>query len=179
MIRLKRIKIVNKFFFKVCVFYFMILLLSSCTTMQPLIGNYSNKPYTFSSILTKDNFWDKLIDFYTTNGVTITTIDKQSGVIVSAGFSFVRNYTNEDLKGNLVDPKAWVVINFNGASLGNLLKLWGDITIHVAEEKGTTKVIVTLNNLGSNASAYGYITNILTITTTGVFEKTVGDLIGQ
>jgi hypothetical protein len=163
----------------ICILISALVLQMSCTTMQPLMGTYSNKPYTFTTALSKDKFWDRLIDFFTTNGVTITTIDKQSGVIVSANYSFVRNYTNEDLKGNLIDPKAWVVINFNGAGLGNLLKLWGDITIHVTEENGTTKVIVTLNNLGSNASAYGYVLNIMTITTTGVFEKTIGDLIAQ
>src|ERR1039457_1882413 len=138
----------------ICILISIIILQISCTTFLPLKGNYSNNPYTFTTTLSKDKFWDKLINFYTINGVTITTIDKGSGVIVSAGYSFVRNFTNEDLKGNLIDPKAWVVINYNGASLGNLLKLWGDITVHVYEESGTTKVIVTINNLGSNASAY-------------------------
>ncbi len=51
--------------------------LGSCAT-PPKQSSFSNKQ-TFS--LTKDQAWEKIIDYFTSNNIQIKTIEKDSGVI--------------------------------------------------------------------------------------------------
>ncbi|HTB08084.1 MAG TPA: hypothetical protein VK806_14130 [Bacteroidia bacterium] len=178
---------VNKEIFRnagICLIFSLILLQTGCTSIVPLKATYPPS-YTYTTNLSKDKFWDKVITMLDTNGIVIKAIDKASGVIVSERYNFISRFTNEDGNGKLVNPKAWVVINFNNVGMtptGSSYNIWGSFYIHATEVNGITKVSVSLINLSTNpvftnnAAAQG---NSVVITSTGVFEKAVGDLIIQ
>jgi hypothetical protein len=160
--------------FAACLVSLVIFFLSSCNSVTPLKGNYPDS-YTYSTAASKDVTWDKLISFFTAKGITISTVDKPSGIITAVKYSFDSSYTAEDSLGKLVNPKAWMVINFKCPTLHNKPDIWGNINVQVTESTGITKVIVTINNIGTNASQY--IDKPVSLHSTGVFEKTIGDLI--
>lgn len=87
------------------------LLIFICTLCQctpkivPLKNSYQDKPFTGLSDNNKDAVWDKIVDFFAQNGLSIRIIDRSSGLIIS------NPTTHESTKGGLINPDAFVVLN--------------------------------------------------------------------
>ena len=153
-----------------------------CAEMTPIQGNYGGNN-TFTTDKKVDEVWSSIIDLFSSKGVSIKVIDKQSGLIVSDNSSLLNNYTFEDKEGKLENPNAWVVLERRGNGLGGVFrpdKLTGDWNIRIKELNNKTVISVNLVNL--NASLYVPPTNyasgnILPFNSksTGVFEKLIFD----
>ena len=98
---------------------FVVLFTTSCESMvlkTTLKKDYSKNVSSFSSNMSLDDVWSKLIYFFSEKGIGIQTLDNSSGLIVSQDYSFRGKITVEDdnswdiLKGvDFVDKSAWVV----------------------------------------------------------------------
>ena len=76
---------------------------------KSLKGTYQNTPYEIQTSKPFDTVWSNLIDLFATKGISIKTIDKADGLIVSEKTSFLNSYTFENKKGKLIDTTAFVV----------------------------------------------------------------------
>jgi hypothetical protein len=74
----------------------------------PLKNTYSNGNFEKTADAMKDTVWDNIIDFFAKNGLPIKLIDRSSGLIISSE-SYL-TWTFENNKGQLQNPKAWVVL---------------------------------------------------------------------
>jgi len=164
--------------------FLLVLLQSACISVKPLKAAYP-PVYSYTTILLKDKFWDKMINLLDTNGIVIKAIDKASGVIVSERYNFVNHFTNEDGSGKLINPTSWVVINFNNTGMntaGSSYNIWGSFYIHVTDLNGATNVCISLINLSTNPVFTNTVAsqgNSVVINSTGVFEKMIGNLVTQ
>ena len=164
--------------------------MSSCFEATQIQGNYGGNN-TFTSDKKVDEVWGLIIDLFSSKGISIKVIDKQSGLIISERASFIRkrfdipNYTFESKDGKLENPDAWIVLERRGDGFGRLIqpaKLTGDWNIRVKEFNG--KTLVTVNLVNIDASFYSPPTTYssggdipLNAKSTGVFEKLILDII--
>src|ERR1035438_5191369 len=73
-------------------------------TLQVVKGNYQSKPFEIYSDKSQDEVWKRIIELFSTNGISIRLIDKSSGLIVSDKNSFTSNSTVEDDNGMPKNP---------------------------------------------------------------------------
>ena len=150
------------------------LLLVGCAAPQVLTlkGSYDaihqkeiNKPF--------DQVWSGVIDVLAQKGLSVKTIDRASGFIISEKVSFAGVFTTEDEKGNLKNPNAYIVHD-------SKMDTWGvryaprDITgtwnIRVKEGSSPSKSIVNVNIVGIDAKIPDLYMDF-NAKSTGVFEK--------
>ena len=167
----------------------LIVTFSSCAPLK-LVGNYPIPNHFAESALSFDEVWSKVIDYFAITGTPITTIEKQSGIIVSSKMSFVNNYTREDKKGNLINPEGYVVIPTVRGRFGNILEpsslitgnwtMVGDWNVRVKSEGEKTIINVNLTNVQcfyTAPGAYGRSqTSRIPIKSTGRFESNLLEL---
>ena len=130
--------------------------MSSCFEATQIQGNYGGNN-TFTSDKKVDEVWGLIIDLFSSKGISIKVIDKQSGLIISERASFIRKRFD-------------------------IAKLTGDWNIRVKEFNG--KTLVTVNLVNIDASFYSPPTTYssggdipLNAKSTGVFEKLILDII--
>jgi hypothetical protein len=87
----------------------VILLIQCSPKIVPIKITYQIKPFEAISDNNKDVVWDKIVDFFAKNGLSIKLIDRSSGLIVSDATKLT--YTHENAKGDVLNPLAWVVLN--------------------------------------------------------------------
>lgn len=163
-------------------------LLSSCSSRLALKGSYPQPQHYAETTLTQEEVWTKVIDYFATAGVPITTIDKSSGLIVSSKMSFLDNYTREK-DGKPMNPNAYVVIPTVRGGFGNILEptavitgdwaMIGDWNVRIKADGDVTQVYINLMNMDcyySTSGLYGNTTRI-PIKSTGVFEKSLLDFL--
>jgi L-arabinose isomerase len=127
---------------------------------------------------------------FTTKGLAIKTIDKNSGVITTDNTSFINSYTYETKDGNLANPYAMVVCNkVRGLlTLSSLIKpdvITGQWAIRVKEDGNRTIVDTKLANVVGKVVIQNPPVNVQTVAethnlivkSTGVFEKTIEDVL--
>ena len=158
----------------------IVILFSSCSVGYKLTGNY---PITGESVLIDKTFeevWSKTIDYFALNGVPISTIDKSSGLIVSSKMDLTNSYSRES-NGELLNPKAYVVIPTVRGGFGNILEptsaitgnwdMIGDFNVRI-KNTDSNNILVNVNLLNLNCFySAGRSTVKIPISTTGVFEK--------
>lgn len=169
-------------------FSFTILLLSIGCNFKttPLKGVYQDKTYNFVTSDSKEKVWNKLLDFFTTEGLVIKTIDKTSGLIVTDITSFLNSYTREAKDGSLIDSNAKVVYSKVRGQLTFALTnkpdvITGQWIVRVKEQADTTIVGIKLANIDGrivlqDSSANRIVPEAnykLIVKSTGVFEKAV------
>lgn len=157
------------------------VVLSSCSSMIKLVGNYPSPNQYGETKLSYDDAWSKVIDYFAVCGIPITTIDKSSGLIVASKMSFVNVYTREDNRGNLIDSSAYVVIPTVRGGFGNILEpnalisgrweMVGDWNLRLKNEGDKTSINVNLLNLNCFYGNSGFMSTKIPIKSTGVFEK--------
>lgn len=168
-----------------------VLFLISCnsTRIIPIKGTYLTKPYEAQANKDFEDTWDKAIDLFAQNGLSIRLIDKSSGLIISE--RALLPYTRENRKGELINKDAWVVVdrveNKSTGKLDPISSATGEWNIRIKKGKTTTPIInVNLVNIQVGVLApptkfeKGKIIVIpISSKSTGVFEKIVTDLINH
>lgn len=87
-----------------------IALLQSCTPrVIELKSNYQAGPVKSKIEQPFEKVWEKVIDFIAETGVSVKMIDKASGLVIADAASFMGTISQEDEKGRIVNPKAWIV----------------------------------------------------------------------
>ena len=162
-----------------------LLLFSGCATkVIPLKGHYVDKPYEIISDKTKDQVWDKIIDFFAQNGLSIKIIDKSSGLITSDKTRL--SWTMENKDGTLFKPDRWIVIEkislLGSGAFVTPTSVTGDWNIRI-KDAGDNKTIINVNLVNIQAKAtYSNGREILQeieikALSTGIFEKTIADAV--
>lgn len=161
-------------------FVLSLFFLSSCASVVPLTRDYANKNVsTFETNLSVDMVWSKVIDFFSEKGISIQTVDKSSGLIVSGIYSFTGKITVEKGDGFL-NNDAWVVcgcmLGDDGVTVYPPNVANGNFNVRVKEDGAKTKLIVNLVNLDfrNTVVVYGSPVNVVRPSaSTGGFEKMV------
>jgi hypothetical protein len=164
----------------------------SCNNkLVPLQRTYQDKPYEFSST-SKEEAWKKIINFFTSKGLTIKSIDKNSGLITTENTSFLNSYTWENKNGSLTNPNAFVVCNKVRAPFTYTRALKPDIitgqwVIRLKEEGARIIITTRLTNATGkvvidNSASYDQgpeESYNLTVQSTGIFEKTIEEALNK
>ncbi len=151
----------------------------SCSAPKiiPLKGSYVTPPYEIKTEKSFNLVWDRLVDLFAQNGLSIKIIDRSSGLIV-AGFTEME-VTYEDKNGILKNPKASLVTNvlYNWgankyAPLYNIAT--GDWNVRIKESDSGTLINVNVVNV-KYYDAFTKNYKIADCKSTGVFEKLISD----
>ncbi|MEX6689244.1 hypothetical protein QTN47_17170 [Danxiaibacter flavus] len=165
----------------------LILLLSACSPKAvPLKNTYDTKPFEVVSKSDFETVWGRVIEMFAKQGIGIKIIDKSSGLIVAENTA--APVTTEDKNGNLLNPKAWAVIQkiYDPASGKYLYAKEGNIEWNIfvkRNQDSTTTVNINLINVSNISSFYAVgntsvnlsKTNRSRAISTKVFEKQVAE----
>lgn len=160
---------------KLLLFFFSVSLLSCAPNLYHIKGSYLNKPYQIYSDKSKDEVWNKIIELFSSQGIAIKLIDKNSGLILSERTSFLSDYSYENDDGSLQNPNAFVVCDkvVWQTVLQYPKQVTGEWNIRVVENSGKTLINVNLVNIqvifSTNPALEG------TGKSTGKYERIVAD----
>ena len=157
------------------------IVLSSCVTTPHLVGNYAitnsietNKSY--------DEVWGDVIDFFATSGIPISTMEKESGLIVSSKVALDGMTTTEE-NGKISNPNAYIVIPSVKSMpfVKSTVNVTADFNVRVKEQNGKVIVTVNLTNIMAQVKdktldGKPMSTKTIEAKSTGVFEKTILEL---
>ena len=161
-------------------------ILTGCAVNKivPLKGTYMDKPFEIITDTPKDQVWDKIIDFFAQNGLSIKIIDRSSGLIISDKSSL--NWTFEDAKGKLYKPLASVVIEkVVDAGTKKAIRpasVTGDWNIRIKQlSDNKTSINVNLVHIEATGYSVKFTTGVTQFSikglSTGNFEKLIADKI--
>lgn len=170
------------------------LLLSCSAKVIPVQGSYPEPPITYRSEKPFTEVWDKLIDMYAQNGLSIKLIDRSSGLIISDNSAITATW--EDKNGKLYHPEANIVTPksynslaqsqvgitqtvYNKSSLKKPSVLRGEWNVRLKEIQGGTLINVNLVNVtySSLEGKVSVVKNLGAYKSTGKFEKLIADYI--
>ncbi|HTN06069.1 hypothetical protein [Agriterribacter sp.] len=154
------------------------------TTLE---GRYQESPVKITTDKQKANTWQAVVDFFITNGISITTADKQSGLIVATDFSFIKDNQRNERKGKIekgalftyeedgkpTNPDAWVVLNKLVKGKIYPVKLTGNLNVYISD----STVTVSVTNLKGESNNDRDKWRFFQVKSTGVFEKQIADII--
>jgi hypothetical protein len=146
---------------------FFILFLTVLTVFPTV-----SEPYQLTTTLSKDQVWIKLTQFFAFNGISIKTVDKNSGLIQSDKIGFG---TNCNLEGS-DDSTAWALCNRvpDGKYFHYPQVMNGELMVLVQEIAGKTHINIHFFNLnGYLSNANGELNFIMR--STQVLEKKIGN----
>ena len=145
--------------------------LSSCSSSMLLLqGEYPRYNYSIETTLSKDDVWDNIVDWFFDQQISISLIDKQSGIIKSGTISLI-DVSAEESDGKPIAPEAYCV--FAGDSFWEwdhiISSITGSVMARVVqnEEKTIVRVILADLECCSRKDTNRYIE----VKSTGVFEK--------
>ncbi len=123
--------------------FFNMLLMVYCIIATPFLQPPA--PYTFTTTLSKDQIWRKIVTLFTHNGISIKVVDKNSGIIQSEKIG-LGTHCNAEGQG---DSTAWALFNRvpAGAYLQYPQLMNGELMLSVDEQQGKTHVSIQLFNL--------------------------------
>lgn len=176
--------------------------LTGCTDkLYPIKGQYPNTPIEIPTSNNFDQVWEKLIDMFAQQGLSIKIIDRTSGLIISD--RSLLQTTIEDTKGRLIDTSAFIVIQTHRNPISGLTEpitgyspklptkghsrevqpVSGDWNVRVKKSESGCIINVNLTNIRFEQTLAGYYGKaptpivISAFRSTGVFEKTIADII--
>ena len=170
-------------------------LLSSCSVkVLPIKGSYPTQPIIVTSDKPVGEIWDRLIDLFAQNGLSIKLIDKSSGLIISDNSAITATWENKDL--TLHHPNAYIVtakyfdgnahaeagvtqLVTNKASLKKPSICRGEWNVRIKASGTGTLINVNLVNVKyEDFDGKGMVLKNLTyFRSTGKFEKLIADTI--
>jgi hypothetical protein len=180
-------------------FLFAILIFFSvpgCNTYKiiPIKGSYASQPIIATSERPFNEVWDRLIDLFAQNGLSIKLIDKSSGLIISDNSAITATW--EDKKGLLVHPEAYIVtpkafngviyaeqgITHNGGNKASLKKpsiVRGEWNVRIKQGDKGSLINVNLVNVKYEDWDGKMMVwrNLSSFRSTGLFEKLIADTI--
>jgi hypothetical protein len=131
-------------------------LLASCLSTKQISGSYTPANHVESE-LSYNEVWSRIIDFFAVNGITISVMDKSSGLIVAGKMDFTGRGTVEGSDGQLLNKSAYIVterIRMNGVEITPNDRGWtltGDWNVRIKPSGDKTSINVNLNNIYSNS----------------------------
>ena len=158
------------------------LLLSACSSSKSTLSNNYSAQKSFKTHLPYDKVWDNVIDLFAENGVTITNMEKASGLIVANGIEFNDHYTVENKNDKRYNPYAYFVVP-NGKF--DAAKITASFNVRVRQnDDNTVTVSINLPNLKGTTYKKDIWTGIPTIrnvdvASTGVFEQMLFEKISK
>ncbi len=169
---------------KLAFFIIAAVLLSSCAAeIGSLKRDYSKNVSSYQSDMSFEKVWSKAIDFFSDRGISIQTVDKSSGLIVSGNYSFRNSITIESSDGGFFDNDKWVVCACPILPDGNVLPPTvadGNFNLRIKEENGGTRInvnLITREFYESVTTTLGPIRIERKAFSTGVFEKKIAEYI--
>lgn len=160
---------------------FLAFLTQSCVTTSnfiPLKGKYQETPVRSKLSHSFDEVWEAAIDLLADTGQGVKMIDKSSGFIIGQVSSFFGTLTLEDVKGNLVNPNASIVVekprnSFVKDMFGYDSNAQWNIRIKPLTDS-TTEVSVKVHSIDAK-----YVGSSISGESTGNFEKFIIDEIND
>lgn len=157
---------------KIVVIAIICMALCSCTAViHSFQGNYSNS-HTITTNTSYDEVWDNVIDFFASSGITISTMEKASGLIVA---SKILVPLTIEKNGKPLDPTAYVVIPNVKFPVKN-----ATVTFNVRVRDNGDSVAITINMHDIDASHWAGLmySELYSIEgkSTGVFENSLLNL---
>jgi hypothetical protein len=154
--------------------------------LNPLQGEYLNKPIVVSSTKSYDEAWSSMIDLFAENGLAINVLDKDSGLLTSLRTDLLPYFTVEKRDGTLMDTEAYVVVESIRYSNVNTIfrpsSLTGTWNVRIKKDGAGSSINVNLVNIQASLSSSptNYINGFsrsLDARSTGVFESFIANKI--
>lgn len=169
-------------FFTMLLLVVGVMLFSACSTSRSMLSNNYKAQKDFTTHIPYDRVWDNVIDLFAESGITITNMEKASGLIVANGIEFNDHYTVEDKKDKRYNPNAYFVIP-NGKF--DTAKVSANFNVRVRQnDDNTVTVSINLPNLTATTYKRDIWLGVPTIknvdvASTGVFEQMLFDVISK
>ena len=166
---------------KVLFYALIITLLSSCIPSKKvayLTGDY-NINTSVETDKSFDEVRDKVIDYFSVNGIAISTLEKNSGLIVSNKVS-LRDYVTTEKNGKPSNSGAFVVIPYEKNIV--YMNATSDFNVRVKQQNGKVSVAVNLPNIVAERTLKPTMLQMISTPerveakSTGVFERGLLDL---
>jgi hypothetical protein len=162
------------------------LFLSSCSVHKLIpVSEDHYDPKTIETSSSFDQVWDKLIDVFAQNGMSIKVIDRSSGVIVSER-SLLPSTIELD-PGKLKNPTAYAVlprVRYATRDKPLYYELTGEWNLRLKKSDKGTLVFINIGNVEGKYTAEDDHSNVIvykklcpTCKSTGVFEDKIADVI--
>jgi len=162
------------------------LFLYSCSVHKVIPvseDHYDSK--TIETSASFDQVWDKLIDLFAQNGMSIKVIDRSSGVIVSER-GLVPSTIELD-PGKLKNPTAYAVspkVRYATRDKSLYYELTGEWSVRLKKSDKGTVISINIGNVEGKYVAYDDHSNAIVYTkhcptcrSTGVFEENISNFI--
>lgn len=118
-------------------------LLTSCgVSSYPLRGNYQPEKF-METTNSFDNVWENVIDFFALNNIPISTLEKNSGIIVATEIAIDESLvTIEDQFGKISNPNAWFVLPYSKNAVGGRVTCSFNVRVKEVDNK---KISINVN----------------------------------
>lgn len=117
------------------------------TSYYSLRQNYTPQT-SIETASSYDEVWNNVVDFFAQNNLSISVLEKDSGLIAASNVEIMGPVlvTQENRNGQLVNPSAWFVIPYNKAFANGRVKC--SINVRVKKTQyGMTHISVNLGNI--------------------------------
>lgn len=163
-------------FLRILVLLSLAMLQVSCVT-NALYGTY-NVRNVAETTRDYNDVWNDVIDFFANNGIPISTLEKESGLIVARGIAFGSDQITMESKTTYmpISNNAYIVTPYAG-SLSTDVSATADFNVRVRNDGN--RVVITINVLNINAQRRTLNPLTLTSTVTSVPAKSTGVFEGQ
>ena len=128
------------------------------------------EPVIVETTQSKEIVWDKIVNLLITNGASLKTVDKVSGIIQTGKIGLGSHSAAEGNKDGV-----WVVAENIGRRQFPE-KFNGELTFYIKEDQGNTHISISLANLyaGTPSSARHRPEQVFTAYSTKELEKSIG-----
>lgn len=157
------------------------LLLSSCSPkVYSIRGEYNVTKYT-ETTSSYDEVWDKVIDFFAINNISISTIEKSSGIISANDVVIGKsNLSVEDKMGVIENRNAWFVMPYSSKNT-KPVSVQCSLNVRVSEMKdGKVSIAINIGNIMGKVITSNLAGLMIypssNFQSTGVFERTLLDM---
>lgn len=159
-----------------------VVMLTSCSTSKSVLSKSYDVQKTFTTQQSFDHVWNNVIDLFAETGITITNMEKASGLITANGIIFNDHYTVENKNDKRYNPNAYFIIpngKFDSA------EITASFNVRVRQnDDNTVSVSINLPNLKGVTHKRDIWTGVtfykdVDVASTGVFEQMLFDLISK
>lgn len=169
----------KKSFFSPTVCLGLLSMVSCMPKMYPLRGQYKVEN-TIETTSSYEDVWNKVINFFASNNIAISTIDKSSGIVAANDVVFWKTcLTMEDKRGVIENPQAWFVMPYEKNT--KPVSVQCSLNVHVIDTNdGRVSITINIGNIRGKEITSNFtglaIYPSYNFSSTGKFEKTLLDI---
>ena len=151
-------------------------MVSCMPKMYPLRGQYKVEN-TIETTSSYEDVWNKVINFFASNNIAISTIDKSSGIVAANDVVFWKTcLTMEDKRGVIENPQAWFVMPYEKNT--KPVSVQCSLNVHVIDTNdGRVSITINIGNIRGKEITSNFtglaIYPSYNFSSTGKFEKTL------